>query len=724
MPFGDVPIQPTRDIALKLSDKDRQKIAPGLEDIVSGITTVKVSSKGGEGDMAIDADLSAAELSLPWIGWTKGAGVKAKSVFDLVLADKETRISNFSLDGGSFSAKGDITVSQSGLQSAHFGKVRLNQTDDISVSVERKGKGYSIAVKGSKFDARALIRHVRKQMSSPDAGDGVPVDLTADVGSVAGFGDEALSKVKVTMHYDGRDVTELTISATSASGFPVNFHLEGAGAKRTLQLEALDGGEILRFLDIYGQVRGGVLTLNMTGSGDDRLTGKADLNDFRIFNEPRLNALVSSKAPDSHSLNDVIKSGIDTSEVKFDRASATLAVTPASLQVANAIVRGAVVGATFQGTVYDKNNNMRMTGTFMPAYGLNRLLADIPLIGALLGNGRDRGLIGITFRLDGRRQEAEAQRQSAVGDRAGHVPLDLRVPLELASGGPHEHVLLLAERQLDDAVAGRFAASSDRALVGDRLVVDAHRAALDVPPRLAVGGGKAGLHEQRQHADAGSSSAAGTSMVGRVSASAPSSKVLRAVSAASSAASRPCSRAVTSVASTFLASLISAPPSSASRRDLVHRQRREELQEAGDVGVLGVAPVLPEVIGAEQVRVEPDRALGRLAHLGARRGGQQRRGQRVELLRAHAVAEVDAVDDIAPLVGAAHLQIAAVAARQFDVVVGLADHVVEFEEGHRLLAVEPQLDRIEGQHAVDREMPADIAQELDVAELRAASRHC
>ena len=43
-----------------------------------------------------------------------------------------------------------------------------------------------------------------------------------------------------------------------------------------------------------------------------------------------------------------------------------------------------------------------MTGTFMPAYGLNRLFGELPVIGLLLGNGRDRGLIGITFRLAGK----------------------------------------------------------------------------------------------------------------------------------------------------------------------------------------------------------------------------------------------------------------------------------------------------------------------------------
>ncbi len=44
---------------------------------------------------------------------------------------------------------------------------------------------------------------------------------------------------------------------------------------------------------------------------------------------------------------------------------------------------------------------MDMTGTFMPAYGINRSSANCRLVGALLGNGRDGGLIGVTYRLKG-----------------------------------------------------------------------------------------------------------------------------------------------------------------------------------------------------------------------------------------------------------------------------------------------------------------------------------
>ena len=152
--------------------------------------------------------------------------------------------------------------------------------------------------------------------------------------------------------------------------------------------------------------------------------------------------------------------------------------------------------------------------------------------------------------------------------------------------------------------------------------------------------------------------------------------------------------------------------------DLVQRQERVEGEEARDVGVLGVAPELPVVPGGQLVGIEPDRSGRCLAHLRPRRRGQKWTGQRVELRRAHAAAKVDAGDDVAPLVGAAHLQGAAGAAAELDEVVCLQAHVVEFDEGQLLLAVQPHLDAVHRQHAVDREVATDVAQEIDVVQLR------
>ena len=150
--------------------------------------------------------------------------------------------------------------------------------------------------------------------------------------------------------------------------------------------------------------------------------------------------------------------------------------------------------------------------------------------------------------------------------------------------------------------------------------------------------------------------------------------------------------------------------------DLVHRKFGEKRQESCHIGVFGIAPELPEIKRGKPVLVQPDGTVGRLAHLRAGRCGDQRRGDAEDFLTVHTACQVDAADDVAPLVGSAHLQQAAIAAAQFQEVIGLKDRIVEFEEGERLLALEPQPDRVHAHHPVDREMRAVVTQEADIGE--------
>jgi len=110
---------------------------------------------------------------------------------------------------------------------------------------------------------------------------------------------------------------------------------------------------------------------------------------------------VSTRSNGSQSLNDAVKRDIDTSVVQFERGFARLEKGDKYLKIADGALRGPLLGTTFQGTLYDRDGNMSITGTFMPAYGLNSLFAEIPIVGMILGNGRDRGLIGITYKVSG-----------------------------------------------------------------------------------------------------------------------------------------------------------------------------------------------------------------------------------------------------------------------------------------------------------------------------------
>ena len=83
----------------------------------------------------------------------------------------------------------------------------------------------------------------------------------------------------------------------------------------------------------------------------------------------------------------------------------------------------------------------------------------------------------------------------------------------------------------------------------------------------------------------------------------------------------------------------------------------------------------------------------------------------------------DAGDDVAPLVGAADLQRAAVPLVQLHVVVGLQQHVAELGVGDAV-TFEPAPDRVAVEHHVHREVLADVAEELDRRQLRRSRTGC
>ena len=77
--------------------------------------------------------------------------------------------------------------------------------------------------------------------------------------------------------------------------------------------------------------------------------------------------------------------------------------------------------------------------------------------------------------------------------------------------------------------------------------------------------------------------------------------------------------------------------------------------------------------------------------------------------------ELEAGRDVAPLVGAAHLELDAHRPVQVGEVVRLEQHVAELRE--RQPALQAHLDRVLGQHVRDREVLARVAQELDQRQL-------
>ncbi|RKE84545.1 DUF3971 domain-containing protein [Rhizobium sp. AG855] len=397
-----------RVISAKLDDAARNKLVPGLSGILDGPVSVEMTWLGDR-KQGVSVDLRSATLTVPWLGWTKGQGIGATAKFDLTSDNNnQSLIENFVLAGDGFGASGDLQINRDGLLAANLSKVRLAPDDNVALTVRNTKGVYSVKASGSAFDARSLI----SKLKQPEGGDGGGSDdgsrsgpsvrIEGKIDRVVGFGNEALSGVSIIYSGSKGRVNAVDFSGVTGSGQAVVAKLRAPEGARELAFTSSDLGAVVRFLDVYNRLSGGLANLRLTEIRSGSWSGNIDVRNVQVNNEERLQSIVSTPAgADGRSLNSAVRKDIDVSSASFQRAFARISVVDGTLSVENGIVRGEQIGATFQGIVRDRSGQIDLTGTFMPAYGLNRLFGELPVIGALLGNGRDRGLLGITFKLTG-----------------------------------------------------------------------------------------------------------------------------------------------------------------------------------------------------------------------------------------------------------------------------------------------------------------------------------
>lgn len=386
-----------------VSERELLKVAPTLAGYVAGNIGVNIESDGGTLQKAKLA-LTNTEISVPIFGWRKGPGIAATAEFSIDRRDNQTTIKDLDFSGDGFGAKGSMVLDTKGVISAKFSRVKLSTADDFGLTLQRKSSGLAINVSGNSIDLRPFLSEVKSPSGiSDDAGEPMARrnhTVTATVDRAVGYNKETLSAIDLSLQTVKGAIASLRFSAVTRSGQAIVITRDSAAG--ALEISSGDAGAAARFADIYRNMTGGLLNVSLKARDKDSWRGSVDLRNFALVNEARLKSIVSARTgTDGRSLSEAVKADIDVSSQKFRRGFARLMIDGKVVRIDNGVVRGDEVGATFQGTVRDQNGNMDMTGTFMPAYGLNRLFSELPLIGAILGNGRDRGLLGITFKLVG-----------------------------------------------------------------------------------------------------------------------------------------------------------------------------------------------------------------------------------------------------------------------------------------------------------------------------------
>jgi hypothetical protein len=355
----------------------------------------------------VEADLARAGIDGLVPGFSKPPGKPGRLSFALIDGGPGNGfdLRDIVLDAGPASARGNAAISPEGnLERAELSTLKLSPGDDMRVVVDRNGGGYRLAVKGAVADARPFLRSLSGGDAKP--GKDSPKDIEADIALniLTGFNDEALTGATLKLSLRGREVRSATFQGRFRSApFTANI-TRGERGIPVLSVESLDAGATLRFVDIYKRMYGGKLALS-TYMNDGPQSGVIQIRSFTLRNEPALSSIMaqgpaSSEVVDVRGRKRVVQG--QGSEVTFDRMRANFVRNGSRVDFTDAAISNAVMGFTLSGYLDTGKERTDINGTFVPLYGLNNVVAQVPLFGPLLAGGHNEGLFAVNFRVSGK----------------------------------------------------------------------------------------------------------------------------------------------------------------------------------------------------------------------------------------------------------------------------------------------------------------------------------
>jgi hypothetical protein len=387
------------EVTLTLDEAARERLGLDFGGLIDG--PVQASLASDPKGQTVALDLKEARIALPFLGWEKGPGVPATAHFRLERDESGTRVSDLLLSGKGFSAKGSLAIGSDGrLTGIELSQLALRPGDDLSASVKADGEGYAVTVRGGSLDARGIIRSLKSGLSGSDASS-ARIRVTLDLDEVRGENEVVLTGVsgRLVINKAGLDAGSLEGRANGSEGFELTIEKEGD--TRVLRLFADNGGALLRFTGVYDKIAGGNLILDYSGPVGGTGSGVVLLRDFRLIGERALAPALETVTQAAREAAAERASMAASGDLSFSQLRIPFRQKDWVIVIDDAALRGATLGATASGTVNVPDRKIAIAGTFIPAFGLNNIAGSIPLLGAILGGGRDEGLVGITYKLFG-----------------------------------------------------------------------------------------------------------------------------------------------------------------------------------------------------------------------------------------------------------------------------------------------------------------------------------
>jgi len=357
-----------------------------------------------KGKVRLKLDLNDVAFNVPAMNWTKKTGVGGSAQMDIDIDGVViTDIPSFSLVAGDLRLNGSAHYGADGggLDKVNINQVSYNRTDLSGVVIPGHDGGWTVSFHGPSLDLEPMFDDLFK--TSPDDSDATPglkLSVSAKVDKVWIGPKRYLQQITGTFARAGDRWRGIVVDGVVGKGkrFKVRLNPSGVG-KRDLSFKAEDAGIMLSTLGVYDNLVGG--TLDVSGVFNDAepghpLTGRLSISDYRIIGAPALAHLVSIL-----SLTGIVES-LQGDGLAFNDFDVPFVLRQGVIEIKNAKATGVSLGYTANGRIYTHAEVIDIEGTMVPAYALNSVLGNIPIIGTVLtGTEEGGGIFAANYTMRG-----------------------------------------------------------------------------------------------------------------------------------------------------------------------------------------------------------------------------------------------------------------------------------------------------------------------------------
>ena len=379
---------------------------PSPEPYVTGPIGIALQyqvAPNGTGEVTGRFDLKASKLAIQPLLWTKNPGTDALATMALKLAVGGKLVTaDFDARGDGLQGKGQVKFSgDNAVQQVSVQQLKIGQTD-VAIDWQRGPGGVAVNVKGKVVELqrvrdmlKARDEFAKKEPAGAAAASHASTKLTVHV-------DQILVKHGTLGYLNGRlDLTGERIASadmTLGGGKGSTFRLTPAGKNRNFFFYVADFGQLLKDAGWMDGLAGGYL--HIEGQFND-LWPDPPFEGFLKVGPYRLQ--VVTPRPGVGTLNSAIEglSRAGDATQQFDSLEARVNKVADRINIRNGRTSGRSIGLTTQGWLDLGSETAQLRGVVVPAFALNNLLSNVPLLGPLLTGGKDGGLFAISYSLEG-----------------------------------------------------------------------------------------------------------------------------------------------------------------------------------------------------------------------------------------------------------------------------------------------------------------------------------